>query len=182
MIAKKIMKQLFFYILFAGLCLSGTLSLRAQQIHTLDECIEMALQNNIRTKNAENDLRMAEQQQKSAFTNYFPTVSASGIGYMADKGLLEMDMGGQRMSLLKNGVAGGVCASLPLFTGGQIVQGNKLAKVNVEVSRLRLSLCLEMVHEIHERIMEFRDDISLHICLLMMMDSLGEAPEGSPRS
>ena len=112
----------------------------AQQVYTLDECIEMALQNNVRTKNADNDLRMAEQQQKSAFTNYFPSVSASGIGFMADKGLLEMDMGEQRMSLLKNGVAGGVSASLPLFTGGQIVQGNKLAKVNVEVSRLRRSL------------------------------------------
>ena len=124
--------------------LFGTLALlvlpfvvSAQTRYTLDECIEMALQNNVRTKNAANDLRMAEQQQKSAFTRYFPSVSATGIGFLADKGLLEMDMGGQRMSLLKNGVVGGVSATMPLFTGGQIVQGNKLARVNVEVSRLR---------------------------------------------
>ena len=134
------MKRLFFYPLLAVFCLTETIRLQAQQVYTLDECIEMALQNNVRTKNADNDLRMAEQQQKSAFTNYFPSVSATGAGFMADKGLLEMDMGEQRMSLLKNGVVGGVSASLPLFTGGQIVQGNKLAKVNVEVSRLRRSL------------------------------------------
>ena len=109
----------------------------AQSRYTLDECIDLALQNNVRTKNAANDLRMAEQQQKSAFTRYFPSVSATGIGFLADKGLLQMDMGGQRMSLLKNGLIGGVSATMPLFTGGQIVQGNKLAQVNVEVSRLR---------------------------------------------
>lgn len=124
--------------------LFGTLALlvlpfavSAQTKYTLDECIEMALQNNVRTKNAANDLRMAEQQQKSAFTRYFPSVSATGIGFLADKGLLEMNMGGQRMSLMKNGVLGGVSATMPVFAGGQIVQGNKLAKVNVEVSRLR---------------------------------------------
>ena len=113
------------------------LCVSAQSRYTLDECIDLALQNNVRTKNAANDLRMAEQQQKSAFTRYFPSVSATGIGFLADKGLLEMDMGGQRMSLLKNGVIGGVSATMPLFTGGQIVQGNKFAKVNVEVNRLR---------------------------------------------
>ena len=113
------------------------LCVSAQSRYTLDECIDLALQNNVRTKNAENDLRMAEQQRQSAFTRYFPSVSATGTGFLADKGLLEMDMGGQRTSLMKNGVAGGVSATVPLFTGGQIVQGNKLARVNVEVSRLR---------------------------------------------
>ncbi len=122
--------QAFVFCLFS-LCVS------AQSRYTLDECIEMALQNNVRTKNAENDLRMAEQQRQSAFTRYFPSVSATGTGFLADKGLLEMDMGGQRMSLLKNGVVGGVSATVPLFMGGQIVQGNKLAQVNVEVTRLR---------------------------------------------
>ena len=110
----------------------------AQSVYTLDECIEMALQNNVRTRNAANDLRMAEQQEKSAFTRYFPTVSATGTGFLADKGLLEMDMApGQRMSLMKNGVMGGVTATMPLFAGGQVVQGHTLARVTVEVSRLR---------------------------------------------
>ena len=125
----RLMQALVFSLL--PLCIS------AQSRYTLDECVEMALQNNVRVRNAENDLRMAKEQQKSAFTRYFPSVSATGIGFLADKGLLETDMGGQRISLLENGLLGGVSATMPLFAGGQIVQDNKLAKVNVEVSRLR---------------------------------------------
>ena len=124
----------------------------AQHVYTLDECLEMAMQNNVRIKNADNDVAAAEQQQKSAFTHYFPTVSASGLGFMADKGLLQMEMvPGTEFSLLKNGVAGGVTASLPLFAGGQIVYGNRLAKVNVEASRLRRSLSADEVRLTVER-------------------------------
>ena len=111
--------------------------LAAQQVYTLDQCVEQALRNNARMQNAQNELGMAEQQRKSAFTKYFPTVSATGIGFMADKDLLQMDVApGMSMKLLKNGLMGGVNATLPLFTGGQIVQGNQLAKVNVEKYRL----------------------------------------------
>ena len=118
----------------------------AQQVYTLDDCIEMAMQHNVRIKNADNDLAAAEQQQKSAFTRYFPEISASGIGFVADKGLLQLEMAPEtELSLLKDGVAGGVTASLPLFTGGQIVHGNKLAKVNVEAARLRRRMSADEV-------------------------------------
>ena len=114
-----------------------TAPIAAQQVYTLDQCVEQALRNNARMQNAQNELGMAEQQRKSAFTKYFPTVSATGIGFMADKDLLQMDVApGMSMKLLKNGLMGGVNATLPLFTGGQIVQGNQLAKVNVEKYRL----------------------------------------------
>lgn len=119
-------------------CLSATAALTAQQTYTLDQCVEMALQNNVRIKNADNDLQAAEQQRKSAFTNYFPTVSATGMGFIADKGMMQMELGpDMEMSMLKDGLVGGVMATLPVFTGGQIVHGNKLAKVNVEVNRLK---------------------------------------------
>ena len=114
-----------------------TAPIAAQQVYTLDQCVEQALRNNARMQNAQNELGMAEQQRKSAFTKYFPTVSSTGIGFMADKDLLQMDVApGMSMKLLKNGLMGGVNATLPLFTGGQIVQGNQLAKVNVEKYRL----------------------------------------------
>ena len=112
-------------------------TLAAQSVYTLDVCIDKALQNNARMQNAKNDLSMAKQQRKAAFTKYFPTVSATGMGFLADKDLLQMDIApGMSMKLLKNGLMGGVNASLPLFTGGQIVQNNQLAKVNVEKYRL----------------------------------------------
>jgi outer membrane protein TolC len=55
-----------------------------QKAYTLDECIQAALTNNVRMKNANNELEMAKQDKKKAFTNYFPSVSAAGTGFMAD--------------------------------------------------------------------------------------------------
>lgn len=139
-------------LLFNLLVVTMPTFIYAQQVYTLDECLEMAMQHNVRIKNADNDVAAALQQQKSAFTNYFPTVSASGFGFMADKGLLQLEMmPGMELSLLKNGVAGGVTASLPLFAGGQIVYGNQLAKVNVEASHLRRRLSADEVRLTVER-------------------------------
>lgn len=49
----------------------GLPSMGQHQTFTLDECIESALRNNVRIKNAENELKMAEQDKKEAFTKYF---------------------------------------------------------------------------------------------------------------
>lgn len=129
----------FFFILSIGVLSLATVS--AQRTFTLDECLERALSNNVRMRNAENEIRMAEHDRKNAFTRYFPSVSASGGGFIANKGLMELNMGpDMSMSMMKDGVVGGVSATLPLFTGGQIVNGNKLAKVSEEVSRTRYRL------------------------------------------
>ena len=114
------------------------LPVKGQNVYTLDECIEAALQNNVRIKNADNDIKMAEHDKKEAFTKYFPTVSAVGSGFIANEPLVQMQMSPEaKMSMLKDGMVGGVSAALPLFTGGQIVNGNKLAKVGVEVKKLQ---------------------------------------------
>ena len=57
---------------------------------------------------------------------------------MADKGLLQLDSGTwkNQMLLMKKRSGRSVSASMPLFTGGT-VNGNKLAKVNIEVNRLQ---------------------------------------------
>lgn len=109
-----------------------------EHVYSLDECIEAALDNNVRMKNAQNNLRMAEHSKQEAFSKYFPTVSAMGSGFLADKSLVRMGLSPEmQMTFMKNGLVGDVSATLPLFTGGQIINGNKLAKVNVEVNRLQ---------------------------------------------
>ena len=104
--------QIFFFMLSFGIVSLG--SANAQRTYTLDECLEQALSNNVRMKNAENNKKISAHDRKSAFTKY--------------------------LSLMKNGVIGGVSASMPIFTGGQIVNGNKLAEVGEEVSRLQYNL------------------------------------------
>lgn len=126
------------YLWAAALTFMTGNSLYAQHVYTLEECIEEALHNNVQIKNADNNLSAARHDKGKAFTNYFPIVGATGGGFLSDKGLAEMELApGQSMMLLKNGVVGGVSATLPLFTGGQIVNGNRLAEVNVEVNQLQ---------------------------------------------
>lgn len=112
--------------------------LQAQKVYSLDECRTMALKNNVKMRNAANGVEAAVQGQKEAFTNYFPNISATGMAYNANKGLLQMEMGpDMKMSLLKNGVMGGVTVTQPVFAGGQIVNGNRLAAVGVEISKIQ---------------------------------------------
>lgn len=131
--------QIFFFMLSS--CIVSLGSVYAQRTYTLDECLQQALANNVRMKNAENNKNIAAQDKKNAFTKYFPSVSATGGGFIASNGLFNFEMSPEmQMSLMKNGVIGGVSASMPIFTGGQIVNGNKLAEAGEEVSRLQYNM------------------------------------------
>lgn len=116
----------------------------AQTVHSqnmtlsLNECRQRAIENNISLRNAITSVEVANETSREAFTNYFPSVSATGFAYNANKGLIQMEMEpGQTMNLLKDGILGGITLTQPIFAGGQIVNGNKLAKVGVEVSELQ---------------------------------------------
>ena len=143
----------------------------SQEMLTLEKCKELALKNNEQAKNAVLSVEAAEQQKKEAFTKYFPSVSATGIGFTANNPMLSMDLspmmlplmtsitplmewlmqqgapidpaalGGlsqpQKIEALKNGIVGGIMATQPIYTGGQILNGNRLAKVGVEVRQLQ---------------------------------------------
>lgn len=88
----------------------------------------------------------AQEIQKEAFTKYFPTVSATGTAYNANKPLLKMDMGQLgSMAMLKNGIMGGITLTQPVFAGGQIVNGNRLAKIGVQVSKLQREQSIDEV-------------------------------------
>lgn len=111
----------------------------AAQTYTLDQCRQMALDHNTKIKNARIDIESAEQQRKEAFTNYFPSISATGMGMNSNQGLMQMSIAqGMELSMMKNGVMGMVSATQPVFAGGQIVNGNRLAKVGLEASRLQM--------------------------------------------
>lgn len=132
------MKETLRYMLCAAMMAATAAQADAQLTMTADQCVRDAIENNVRMKNAANDIEAARQARKSAFTKYFPSVSAMGGGFMADNELLQMDVApGMGMGMLKNGIIGGVQAQMPLFAGGRILNSNKLAEVGVETSRLQ---------------------------------------------
>ena len=135
------MKRLIFSVILASTAALPSLAQTdSPKTYTLNECLEEAIKNNLQLRNADNQISMSAEQRKQAFTNYFPTISATGGGFFSNQGLMQMDLGAISMSLAKNGIAAGITAMQPVFMGGQIVNGNRLAKVGEESSRLQRQL------------------------------------------
>ena len=167
----KVLGVLLFY-LFTFLPLS------AQRVFTLQQLKDSALHNNIAVRNAQHGIDAAKEQRKEAFTKYFPNVSGTGLWFNANKGMAQTTITPSEVvpsdlatalatmlpaaslaslanpisvSMMKNGTIGALTAVQPVFAGGQIINGNKLAKVGEDVSRLQLQLSENEVEKTAEQ-------------------------------
>lgn len=112
----------------------------AQTKYSLEECKQLALENNRKIKNSLLEISAAKEIKKDAFTNYFPSVSASAFGFKAKDPLIALDLGGMPLSFLNDGMSVSVTITQPIFVGGKIVNGNKLARLGVEVNQYQAKL------------------------------------------
>ena len=126
-------------IIISAACMIS-ISVHAQEILTLEKCKELVLQNNAKAQNSRLSLESAEQTKKEAFTKYFPSVSAVGMGFGASDPMMEMASEHGSMGMFEKGIIGAISATQPLFTGGQIINGNKLAKLGIEAAELQKSM------------------------------------------
>ena len=140
--------------------------------YTLEQLRDSALQHNMSILAANHDIEAARQQRKEAFTHYFPTVSGTALTFNANRGMAKVNMDPQElipasmattlsqmlppellaglsssisMSMLKSGTIASLMAMQPLFAGGQIVNGNRLAAVGEEASSLKKRLAVNEV-------------------------------------
>ena len=164
-------------ILALTLCSVCSAFAAAQSEYALEQLIDSARHNNIAIRNAQHAIAAAQQQRKEAFTKYFPNVSGTGVWFNANKGMaqtsltpsetLSPEMGatlGQMLpaealaamaspisiSMMKNGTIASLTAVQPVFAGGQIVNGNSLARVGEEVTHLQLQLAENEVEKTTE--------------------------------
>ena len=79
------------YIWIVSLFLSA--SIYAQQTLTLEECRQLAIQNNKELKISGEKQKIAQQEKNAAFTKYFPQVSATGAYLWNQKDINLLDMG-----------------------------------------------------------------------------------------
>uniref|UniRef100_UPI003FD7E3CF TolC family protein n=1 Tax=Alistipes putredinis TaxID=28117 RepID=UPI003FD7E3CF len=97
---------------------------------SLDECRKMALVHNEALQQADNALRQAELDRQIAKTAFLPKFDASAVGaYM----LPDMDMMGMELRMRGTYMAG-VNLTQPIYTGGKITTGNRLARIGEEVA------------------------------------------------
>ena len=148
------------------------------QTYTLEQLKDAALRNNITVRNAQRSVEAAQQQRKEAFTKFFPNVSGTGLWFNANKVMAQTTVNPSEImspeigaslaqifppealaalanpisiSMMKNGTIGSLMALQPVFAGGQIINGNKLAKVGEDVSRLQLQLSENEVEKTTEQ-------------------------------
>ena len=139
---------------------SFSVSLMAQKPLNLSvqDCIEMALENNIELKNSQLEIDKARATKNEARAEYFPTVSAQAVAFDALNPMLTFgtedvdnaqlrqllytlyaeygaNMGlDKEYSFVQNGVMLNAMATEPIYAGGRIRNGNKLAKLGIDAA------------------------------------------------
>ncbi len=131
--------------IFTLALLSANIAVQAQLKLSLSDVMQLAERNNIAATGAERAVEQAKAQKREAMTGYFPSVSAIGGAFDLDKHLVDLNMSGMPVQLVKDGVIGSVQVSQPVFAGGRIVNGNRLAKVGLEVGRIQREQALNNV-------------------------------------
>lgn len=150
-------KRLYILLIAQCLLLSGAMA----QGLTLDSCLQLARQNNPALRKSQLNVLRAEEVKAQALTKYFPQIQATAMGHHALQPIVDIgidDIGNasvrdllttlygnygaalglqNTLSLFQYGYIVGVTAIQPVFMGGKIVAGNKLAKVGVEAARLQ---------------------------------------------
>lgn len=135
---------------------------------TLDSCKAIALSNSKTLLQAQQEVLESEEQRKGAFTSYFPVVKANltalrATDYLIKTPALNLPVYDGNpanlahptqftyvpgFNLLDKASMAIVSATQPIYAGGRIVNGNRLASLGKEVSqkKLELSTTEVMVH------------------------------------
>ena len=151
-------------LLLSALCSDGfaNLSELNDTLHlSVQDCIDMALENNIELRNSQLEIEKARETKNEARAEYFPTVSAQAIAFdalnpMLSFGIEDIDNAQLRQilytlyaeyganmgldkeySFIQNGVMLNAMATEPIYAGGRIRNGNKLAKLGIEAAELQ---------------------------------------------
>ena len=160
------MSRLLFLLSFCSVCCNFVAAQSPSSL-SLSALRDSALHNNISLRRARLEMESASHQRKEAFTKYFPSVSATGLTFNANRAMAQMDIDPSEfispdlgaslaqvlpvealtalsspmtMTMMKSGTIAGITAIQPIFTGGQIVLGNHLARIGEEASQLQLHL------------------------------------------
>lgn len=94
---------------------------------TLQTCRQMALAHNEDLQRADNEVRQAELDKEIAFRAYLPKLDGTATGtYMTDIDMMGMELQMRGMYMA------GITLMQPLYAGGRIIAGNKLARIGRE--------------------------------------------------
>lgn len=152
-------------MILAAVCLVLPSAAQTPREVTLRECLELCERNDPYLKNAGLDVLASRSLKAEAAWEYFPNVTVSAVGYHAMSPLLHFTLSdflgsSDAANELKErvnayayengmkpyfetmpwGYAFSATAVQPVFAGGRIVNGNRLAALGVEAAQLRRAI------------------------------------------
>lgn len=200
------MKKHITSLLFALL----VLGLKAQTpVLTLDSCFTLAKANNAQLLTDQLEIQKAQEVKAQVFTKYFPQVSISYLAYYAAKPIIEYgindiqddDLGAflsalittlndpeganmelpTEINLMKQGHGVNATAMMPVYAGGRILNGNRLANVGIEAAQLKAEVSerdmLENIESTYYLVLGLQDKVHTVESALALTDSLDHIVE-----
>ena len=179
-----------------------TLGLAAQNadVLTLDSCFALAKANNSQFRMNKIDIERAQEVKKQVFTKYFPQVSANYIAYYAANPVIKYgvndinDEFGEilkaiieslneaganiptEIDLLEKGHSISATAIQPVYAGGRIRNGNKLAELGIEAAELQSEVSerdmLESIESTYYLVVGLKSKVATIKTALALIDSL----------
>ena len=177
------------------------------QTLTLDSCLVLARRNNADIRISQLDVERARAVKNQAFTHFFPQLQLNGMGYVAARPMIsfaledirsndmrdlleaiynvfseETDVT-DRLELMKHGFSASVVAVQPIFTGGRILNGNRLASLGEEAASLQAKIkmrdVLEDVESTYYLVVGLKEKEAAVVAAMTLIDSLERVAESA---
>ena len=179
-----------------------TLGLTAQNadVLTLDSCFALAKANNAQIRTNKIEIEKAKEVKKQVYTKYFPQVSAGYLAYYAVNPIIKYgvndihDEFGEilqaiievlnedganiptEIELMKKGHSISATALQPIYAGGRVRNGNKLAELGIEAAELKGQVSerdmMESIESTYYLIVGLKSKVGTLETALNLIDSL----------
>ena len=179
---------------------------------TLDSCYALAKANNVKIKTNQLEIQKAREVKAQVFTKYFPQVSLGFLSYYAVKPIIEYSVddidqgtdfgsfvvsvihllqeGGSgvpnEVNTLKDGVSGSALAVMPVYAGGRIINGNRLASLGIEAAELQSEVSerdlMEEIETSYYLVLGLQEKVQTLNSALALIDSLDRTVDAALRA
>lgn len=128
------MKKLFLLAAFSVLFICTSIQAQQKRVITLEEAIQLALENNYQLKQAKNNLDLAEYRINSEKADFLPNLSSSA-NYSTQTGQQFVQETLSFTDITSSGASGRISANIPIFSGFENIltlRSSKASKLSSE--------------------------------------------------
>lgn len=139
-------------------------NIHADNTYSVKACRDLAVKENLCSKNAAIDIKRSEEVKKSTFMKYIPEVNANVMAIRFNDPVIDTKISGGNLPVydgnpanigtatqfayfpdmpftaVDKGIIGVLSATQPVYTGGRIYNGNRLASIGLDAKKVQNDL------------------------------------------